>query len=156
MTAKTARTIDEVRALVGAELGVGPWVEITQQRVDAFAEVTGDDQFIHVDPERAARTPFGGTIAHGYLTLSLLPWLARGREGIRFELGQRMNVNYGLNKVRFISPVKVGARIRLRTRLDGLDQVGPDVYLLTYGQIVEIAGEDKPAMVAETLTRVYL
>jgi len=155
-TTKTVGTIDELRALVGTELGVGPWVEITQGRVNAFADVTGDDQFIHVDPERAAKTPFGGTIAHGYLTLSLLPLLSRDRDGVQVDLKQKMIVNYGLNRVRFVAPVKVGARIRLRTTLQALDEVGPDAYQLTYGQTVEIEGGERPALVAESLTRAYL
>ena len=155
-TTKTVETIDELRELVGRELGVGPWVQITQDRVDAFADVTGDHQFIHVDPERAAKTPFGGTIAHGYLTLSMLPLLSRDREGVQLDLKQRMMVNYGMNRVRFVSPVIVGARVRLRTVLQAVDEVSPNVYQLTYGQTIEIEGNDRPAMVAETLTRAYL
>ena len=92
-TTRIVETIDELRALVGTELGVGPWVEITQDRVDAFADVTGDHQFIHVDPERAAKTAFGGTIAHGYLTLSMLPSLSRDREGVQLDLKQKIMVN---------------------------------------------------------------
>src|SRR5215217_453801 len=122
-TTRTVETIDELRELVGKELGAGPWVEITQDRVSAFAEATGDDQFIHVDPERAAKTAFGCTIAHGYLTLSMLPFLGRDREGIRVDLNQKMLVNYGLNRVRFVSPVIVGSRIRLRSVLKAVDEV---------------------------------
>ena len=155
-TTNTVATIDELRELVGKELGVGPWVEITQDRVDAFADVTGDDQFIHVDPERAAKTAFGGTIAHGYLTLSMLPFLGRDREGVQVDLKQKMIVNYGLNRVRFVSPVIVGSRIRLRTVLMAVDEVSPNAYQLTYAQTVEIEGSERPALVAETLTRTYL
>lgn len=154
--ATTVETIAELQALVGQELGVGPWLEVTQERVNAFADATGDHQFIHVDPERAAQTPFGGTIAHGFLTLSLLPLLGRDREGVRVDLHPKMVVNYGLNRVRFVSPVKVGARIRLRTTLLAVDEVGPQIYQLTQNQTVEIEGGERPAMVAESLTRVYL
>ncbi|MCC6179540.1 MAG: MaoC family dehydratase [Chloroflexi bacterium] len=153
---RTVETVEQLRMLVGEELGVGPWLEITQERVDAFADATGDHQFIHVDPERAAKTPFGGTIAHGYLTLSLLPMLANDREGIRLDLHPTMTVNYGLNRVRFVRPVRVGARIRLRTVLQVVDEIEPTIYQLTYQQTVEIEGGDKPALVAETLARVYL
>ena len=149
-------SIDELRGLVGTELGAGPWVEITQDRVNRFADATDDHQFIHVDPERAAKTPFGGTIAHGYLTLSLLPMLGREREGIQVDLKQKMIVNYGMNRVRFVSPVKVGSRIRLRSVLQAVEEISSNVYQLTYGQTVEIEGGERPALVAETLTRVYL
>lgn len=152
----TVETVEELSALVGQELGVGPWLQVTQERVDRFADVTGDHQFIHVDPERAAATPFGGTIAHGYLTLSLLPLLGRDRVGVSVDLHPRMAVNYGLNRVRFITPVRVGSRIRLHTRLLAVDDVSPNVYQITYQQSVEIEGEDRPAMVAESLARAYL
>jgi acyl dehydratase len=149
-------TVEELRRLVGQELGVGPWLEVTQERVDAFAEVTGDHQYIHVDPERAAATPFGGTIAHGYLTLSLLPLLGRDREGVAVDLHPKMAINYGLNKVRFIAPVRVGKRIRSRTALLAVEDVGPGVYQITYQHTVEIEGAERPALVAETLGRLYL
>ncbi len=148
--------IEELRALVGQELGVGPWLVMTQDRVNAFAEVTGDDQFIHVDPVRAAKTQFGGTIVHGFLTLSLLPLLARGREGIAIDLNPAIAVNYGLNKVRFVLPVRVGRSVRLRTDLLSVEDVSPRVYQVIYRQTVEVAGEQKPAMVAESITRLYL
>jgi len=153
---KIVATIDELKVLAGQELGVGQWLEITQERVDAFAEVSGDHQYIHVDPERAASTPFGGTIAHGFLTLSLLPTLRRDWLGITVDLHPKMSINYGLNRVRFISPVRVGKRIRLRSRLLKVDDIGPNVYQLTYEQSIEIEGEDRPAMVAETVGRAYL
>jgi acyl dehydratase len=147
---------DQLRGLVGQELGVSPWLEITQHRVDAFADVTGDRQYIHVDPERAARTPLGGTVAHGFLTLSLLPSLGDARNGVVFELHPKMRINYGLNRVRFPAPVRVGKRIRLRTTLQSVEPVGPDVYQLVYLQTMEIEGETKPALVAETISRLYL
>jgi acyl dehydratase len=155
-TPQSVRTIDELRALVGQELGVGAWLEITQERVNAFAEVTGDHQWIHVDPARAAQTPAGGTIAHGYLTLSLLPFLGQDRDGVKLDLGQKMILNYGMNRVRFVSPVKVGVRIRVRTALQAVDDVSDGVHQFTYKQTVEIDGSARPALVAETLVRFYL
>jgi acyl dehydratase len=158
-------TLDDLRARVGQELGVSEWVEVTQERVNAFAEATGDHQFIHVDPQRAAQTPFGGTIAHGYLTLSLLPWLNQQTTGgAGLGLGGRMAVNYGLNRVRFPAPVPVGKRIRLRTVLQGSEDVipaqgptgAPQAVQVTLSQTVEVEGQERPGMVAETLTRVYL
>src|ERR671923_3076330 len=122
---RTVQTIEQLKALIGQELGVGQWVEITQEQVNAFADLTGDHQFIHVDPERAAQTMFGGTIAHGYLTLSLLPALTCDRDGVRVDLGARMSVNYGLNRVRFPGPVPVGKRIRLRTKLLDVEELNP-------------------------------
>jgi acyl dehydratase len=156
-------TIDGLKALVGEETGVGPWVEITQDRVNAFADVTGDHQYIHVDPERARQTMFGGTIAHGYLTLSLLPTLGQGREGVQIDLHGRMAVNYGLNRVRFPAPVPVGKRIRLRSKLLNVEEInpgagpngGPQALQLTYEQTVEVEGSTRPGMVAETLSRIY-
>ncbi len=155
-TPQTVRTIDELRALIGQDLGAGSWLEITQERVNAFAEVTGDHQWIHVDPARAAQTPNGGTIAHGYLTLSLLPFLGQHRDGVKLELPSKMVLNYGMNRVRFVSPVKVGARIRARTGLKAMDDISAGVYQVTYSQTVEIEGAVRPALVAETLVRIYL
>jgi len=155
-TSRTVESVDELRTLVGQELGVGPWFEVTQERINDFADVTGDHQFIHVDPERAARTPFGTTVAHGFLTLSLLPMLGGEREGIKVDLHPKMVVNYGLNRLRFVSPVKAGARIRLRTTLQAVDDISPDVVQVTNLQTIEIEGGDRPALVAEMLARYYL
>src|SRR5262249_29039422 len=160
---REVKTIDELKTLVGDEIGVGPWVEITQDRVNAFADVTGDHQYIHVDPERARQTMFGGTIAHGYLTLSILPLLGQEREGVRIDLGGRMAVNYGLNRVRFPAPVPVGKRVRLRSKLLNVEDVnpgkgpngGPAAVQMTHQQTVEVEGVEKPGMVAETLSRIY-
>jgi acyl dehydratase len=157
------QTIEELKALLGREVGVGQWVQITQEQVNAFADLTGDHQYIHVDPERARKTMFGGTIAHGYLTLSLLPLLGRDREGVRIDLSGRMAINYGLNRVRFPGPVPVGKRIRLRTKLLNVEEInpgaGPDgkaqAVQLTQEQTVEVEGAERPGMVAETLTRIY-
>ena len=160
---RTVQTIEQLKALIGQELGVGQWVEVIQEQVNAFADLTGDHQYIHVDPERARKTMYGGTIAHGYLTLSLLPRLGRDREGVRLDLGGRMAVNYGLNRVRFPGPVPVGKRIRLHTKLQNVEEInpgaGPDgkpqAVQLTYQQTVEVEGAERPGMVAETLTRIY-
>ena len=153
---RTVETVDELKQLVGQELGVGEWLEITQDRVNAFADVTGDHQWIHVDTERAAKSDLGGTIAHGFLTLSLVPGLRQNWQGIRVDLHPKMGINYGLNKVRFISPVRVGKRIRLRSRLMSVEEVAPNVYQMLYQQTVEIEGEERPAMVAESISRQYL
>lgn len=142
----------QLRELVGAELGVSDWLEITQGRIDAFAAATGDDQWIHVDPARAAAGPFGATIAHGYLTLSLVAGFAV--QLLRFE--ERMSINYGLNKVRFPAPVKVGSRLRARYVLKSIEpfEGGPGgargVQVVTTVTI-EIEGSERPACVAETV-----
>jgi acyl dehydratase len=152
---RVVTSVAELKELVGQELSVGDWVEITQDRVNAFADVTGDHQYIHVDPERAKQTFFGGTVAHGSLTLSLLPMLGANRHGIKINLNGKMAVNYGLNKVRFPAPVRVGKRIRLHTRLIAVEEIGDRAVQTTNLQTIEIEGEEKPACVAETLGRVY-
>jgi acyl dehydratase len=155
-TTRTVDTVDELKTLVGQELGVGDWVEITQDRVNRFADVTGDHQWIHVDVERAKASPLGGPIAHGFLTLSLIPLLGQVRDGIKVSIPHKQVFNYGLNKVRFISPVKVGARVRMRTTLQAVDEVGPGALQITNLQTIEIEGGARPAMVAESLVRFYL
>ncbi len=139
----------------GSEEGVGDWFEVTQDRIDQFADATLDHQFIHVDPEAAKNTPFGGTIAHGFLTLSLLVHLdssiPKDRKG--FE-GVVMGVNYGLDKVRFISPVPVGSKVRARSEITSVELKGADAIQTKRTMTVEIDGNDKPAVVAEWLTRV--
>lgn len=140
---------DEVRAAKGEHLGTSQWHDITQHQVDQFAEATEDHQWIHVDPERAAQGPFGGTIAHGFLTLSLVS--ALNAELYRFE-GIKMGINYGLNKVRFPSPVKVSSRVRASTDLADVTEAGGGLQL-TLSTTVEIEGSDKPACVAEVLSR---
>ena len=143
---------------LGEEIHVGPWLTITQERIDRFAEVTGDVQWIHIDPERAAKeSPYGSTIAHGYLTLSLLPYLTESNHPDFFQKnypGMRMRVNYGTNKVRFPAPVRVNARIRARTVLAAAEKIGEAVQI-TYLITVEIEGGEKPACVTEFLARVY-
>ncbi|WKX69548.1 MaoC family dehydratase [Streptomyces sp. XD-27] len=145
-------SLDELRAAVGEEIGPGEWLEIDQRRIDRFAEATGDHQWIHVDPERAASGPFGTTIAHGYLTLSLLPWFTSRL--LRVE-GVRMGVNYGVNKVRFPSPVPVGSRLRATARIAEVAEVKDGVQL-TAVVTVEREGGEKPACVAESVSRFYL
>ncbi|MEJ8279569.1 MaoC family dehydratase [Pseudonocardia spirodelae] len=144
--------VDELRAAKGTEVGESDWFTVTQERIDGFADATGDHQWIHVDPEKAAAGPFGTTIAHGFLTLSLLPVLV---QGIYKVDGVRMGVNYGLNKVRFTSPVPVGSRVRARVELTDVSDISGGVQL-TLGVTVEIEGSDKPAVVAEWLTRQYV
>jgi acyl dehydratase len=144
--------VDELRAAVGSQLGVSDWVTVDQSQIDTFAEATGDHQWIHVDQERAKAGPFGGTIAHGFLTLSLLPVLVA--QTFRVE-GTKMGVNYGLNKVRFTSPVPVGSKVRAGTELVDVADVDGGVQLTTK-VTVEIEGSDRPALVAEWLTRRYV
>jgi acyl dehydratase len=143
---------------IGTEIHCGPWLEIGQQRIDAFAAATGDLQWIHTDPVRAAgESPYGTTIAHGYLTLSLLPFLTESNAPGFFERtypGMRLRLNYGLNRVRFPAPVPAGSRIRAHTTLSGVEQIGGGVQF-TYLISVEIGGNEKPACVAEFLARVY-
>ncbi len=140
-------TFDEVTAAIGEELGSSEWVTIEQERVNQFAEATDDHQWIHVDVERAASGPFGGTIAHGYLTVSLLPWL--GSQIFSLETpGARLN--YGLNKVRFPNPVKVGARVRASCSFTDATEL-PAGLQLTMKYVIEIEDEAKPACVAEML-----
>jgi acyl dehydratase len=147
--------VAELKTLIGQEVGVSDWLEITQERVNAFADATGDHQYIHVDPDRARQTFFGGTVAHGYLTLSLLPLLSQSRQGVKVQLGGKMGVNYGLNKVRFPAPVRVGKRIRLRSTLLAVEEIGDRAVQTIYNQVIEVEGEDRPACVAETISRVY-
>lgn len=147
MGAQIFHGIDEVAAAVGEHLGYSDWLEVTQERVDAFAAATDDRQWIHVDPERAAATDFGGTIAHGYLTLSLLP--ALGAEIFDID-GVRMKINYGTNKIRFPAPVPVGCRIRCGARIQALERTPKGANLVT-AYVIEIEGGERPALVAETI-----
>ena len=152
---RTVTSVAKLRELVGQGLGVTDWLEITQERVDLFADATGDHQYIHVDPQRAAETFFGGTIAHGYLTLSLIPMLSGTRKGVTIQLGGRMGVNYGLNKVRFTSPVRVGKRIRMQVKLLAVDEIGTQAVQMTNLCTIEVEGEERPACIAETVSRTY-
>ncbi|MFT4672332.1 MAG: acyl dehydratase [Pseudohongiellaceae bacterium] len=135
---------------IGKEVGVTDWVEIDQDRINKFADATGDHQYIHIDPERAAQTPFGTTIAHGFLTLSMIPMLSAENGGLKLE-NAVMGINYGLDKVRFINPVKVGSKIRGRFTLTGVEEKKPKHFLLKHTVTIDIEGEDKPALIAESL-----
>jgi acyl dehydratase len=146
---KTFPSVASLADAVGTVLGPGPWREIDQNRVDLFAEATGDHQWIHVDPERAAHGPFGGTIAHGYLTLSMLPVLMKDLYSVD---GVKLGINYGLNKVRFPSPVRVGSKVRLTAEIVSVDQIAGGVQLVLMST-VEADGVDKPVCVAESVVR---
>ncbi|MGE8478224.1 MaoC family dehydratase [Pseudomonas sp. S07E 245] len=139
---------------VGKELGRSAWLTIDQQRINLFAEATGDFQFIHVDPEQASKTPFGCTIAHGFLTLSLIPKLME--DILVLPEGMKMIVNYGLDSVRFIQPVKVDSNVRLKVELKEATEKKPGQWLLKILATLEIEGEDKPAYIAEPLTLCFV
>jgi acyl dehydratase len=144
--------VDKVQDLIGQEVGVSDWLTVDQERVNKFAECTEDFQWIHLDEEKAAKGPFGKTIAHGFLTLSLLPKLGSSvRLPALKELNTVMGVNYGLNKVRFINPVPVGSKVRARVSLKDAVAKSPERILFTYSYVFEIEGEEKPACIAESL-----
>src|SRR6476469_6729976 len=138
--------IDEIRARTGTEVGVSSWLSIDQARIDEFADATDDHQFIHVDPEAAAKTQFGSTIAHGFLTLSLLSRMAA--DAMLVPEGVKLAVNYGFDRVRFLAPVKSGKRVRGRFTLDSIEEKAPGQWLLRHTVTVEIEGEQKPALTA--------
>ena len=146
--------LDEIHDRIGTEVGVSSWLTIDQARIDAFADATEDRQFIHVDPEAAASTPFGGTIAHGFLSLSMLSRMAA--EAMLISEGTKMAVNYGFDRVRFIAPVKAGQRIRGRFVLDSIDEKSPGQLLLRHSVTVEIEGVDKPALTAQWLGLLFV
>lgn len=147
-------SLDDIRTRIGSEVGVSSWLTIDQQRINEFADATEDRQFIHTDPEAAARTPFGGTIGHGFLTLSMLSRMAA--EAMLIPDSIKMAVNYGLDRVRFIAPVRSGKRIRGRFRLDSVDEKAPGQLLLRHTVTVEIEGEEKPALTAEWLGLLFV
>ena len=149
---KTFQTLSDLAACVGQEVALSDWITVTQQQVNLFAEATGDHQWIHVDPEKAKAGPFGGPIAHGFLTLSLLPRFFESSFSI---VQSRMGVNYGLNKVRFTSPVPVGSRLRARMTLLASSPIDGDGVQMTWEVKVEREGSDKPVCVAESLVRRY-
>jgi acyl dehydratase len=144
-----AASLDEIRGRIGDEIGVSGWLIVDQARIDAFADATEDRQFIHVDPQAAAHTPFGGTIAHGFLTLSLLSRMAS--QVTLIPDGLKMAVNYGFDRVRFIASVKSGKRVRARFTLDSVEEKAPGQWLMRHTVTVEIEGEGKPALAAEWL-----
>jgi acyl dehydratase len=150
--AKTSVSLRDLESRVGQEVGISPWVEMPQERIDLFAKATGDFQWIHVDPARAKSSPYGGTIAHGFLTLSMLPKLSEST----FEFSDRkMGVNYGLNKVRFTAPVPAGAKIRGRFTLAKYEKIEGNGVQTTWNVIFEREGGDKPVCVAEAISRHY-
>ena len=148
---KTITGLDELKASEGEVLGTSDWYLVTQEAIDAFADVTGDHQWIHVDVERAKDTPFGGTIAHGYYTLSLAP---RFTQQVLSLDGFAFAINYGLNRVRFPAPARVGGRLRMGLEVNGVEEVGGSFQVL-YGATFEIEGQAKPACVAEVIFRYY-
>ena len=146
-------SLDEIKAKVGTSLGASPWIEVDQKAIDTFADVTGDHQFIHVDQAAAAQTPFGGTIAHGFLTLSLLSQMAA--HVMLVPDTTRMAVNYGFEKVRFIAPVRSGKRVRGHFTLASAEEKRPGQWQFVHHVTVEIEGEDKPALTAEWIGLVF-
>lgn len=149
---KTFQSYAELEACVGQEVAVTDWITVTQEQIDLFARATGDHQWIHVDPERSAKGPFGTTIAHGFLTLSLLP---RFFDEAFTIVGAQMGVNYGLNRVRFTAPVPAGSRVRARLTLQALEPAEPGGVQMTWLATLEREGGDKPVCIAESLTRSY-
>lgn len=145
--------LGDLKSMVGEELAVSNWFTVDQSRINQFADATGDHQWIHVDPDRSAAGPFGATIAHGFLTLAMLPLFIQ--DALRFE-DVRMSVNYGLNRVRFTSPVPVGSELRARFRLVGLEDVAGNGMQVTMEAVIERKGSDKPVCVAETISRRYV
>jgi acyl dehydratase len=148
-------TPQEVKAQVGQTVGTSEWVEMSQERINQFAEATGDHQFIHLDVEKAKLTPFGGTIAHGFLTLSMIPYLSANSDLPKVD-GVKMGVNYGGNKTRFISPVRSGKRIRGHWKLIELEEKRPGQWQQTHEITIEIEGEDKPALITEWIMQFFV
>ena len=148
-------TPQELSAKTGEVIGTSDWFHVTQERINLFADATGDHQFIHIDEEKAKLTPFGGTIAHGFLTLSLLPVLGAMTEGGRVS-DVKMGVNYGGNKTRFLSPVRAGKRVRSHTKLLELVETRPGQWQQTNEVTIEIEGEDKPALICEWITLFFV
>lgn len=147
-------TLDEIRAFIGEEIGVSEWFELDQDRINRFADLTEDHMFLHVNPEAASETPFGGTIAHGLFTLSMMPVMAyQAMPGVS---GSKMGVNYGYDKVRFMAPVKSGKRIRGRFVVKGVEDKGDGRVQIIQSVIIEIEDESKPALAAEWITMVWM
>jgi acyl dehydratase len=147
-------TLEEYKAKVGSELGVSDWLLVSQERINQFADVTDDYQYIHIDAEKAAQTPFGGTIAHGLLTLSMLPGFSY--QVVPQIIGSKMSINYGYNKIRFLAPVQSGKRIRGRFALAAVSEPKPSQIMFVITATVDIEGEDKPALIAECVTMVFV
>jgi acyl dehydratase len=147
-------SLTEIKSRVGEEVGVSGWITLDQARIDAFAAATEDRQFIHVDPDAAAGTPFGGTIAHGFLSLSLLSHM--GAQAMLVPHGMKLAINYGLDRVRFLAPARSGSRVRGRFTLDSVEEKAPGQVLLRHAVIVEIEGEEKPALSAVWLVLIMV
>ncbi|MGZ8298311.1 MAG: MaoC family dehydratase [Allosphingosinicella sp.] len=147
-------SIEDIQSKVGSEVGVSDWILIDQARIDAFAEITEDPQFIHIDPEAAAKTPFGGTVAHGFLTLSLLSRMAA--DAMLRPEGVKMGVNYGFERVRFMAPVRSGKRVRGRFLLARFEEKKPGQWQFVHNVTVEIEGEEKPALVADWIGLIFV
>jgi acyl dehydratase len=147
-------SLTEIKSRIGEEVGASSWIAIDQARIDQFAGATEDRQFIHVDPATAAQTPFGGTIAHGFLSLSLLSRM--GADAMLVPEGLQMAVNYGLDRVRFLAPVRSGSRVRGRFILDSVEEKGPGQLLMRHNVTVEIEGEDRPALSAVWLALMFI
>ena len=153
MLPRVIEGIDELKGLIGREVGVSEWHEISQQLIDDFAEVSGDKQWIHVDAPRAKReSPYGTTVAHGFLTLSLISQLHK--QIVQIHGDHTRAINYGFNRIRFPSPVPAGARIRLHSTLEAVEEIAGGLQL-TWGMAVEVDGQEKPALVAQWLVRLY-
>jgi acyl dehydratase len=148
-------TFDELKTMTGTVVGVSEWLTVDQAMIDKFAEATGDHQFIHVNPEMAEKTPFGGTIAHGFLSLSLMPVLTQQADMPRMA-GIKMGVNYGGNKTRFLAPVRSGKRVRGHFKLLEIEEKRPGQYQQTIEYTLEIEGEDKPALIAEWISQFFI
>jgi acyl dehydratase len=146
-------SLDDIRARIGQEIGVSSWLIVDQPRIDAFADATEDHQFIHVDPQAAAAAGLGGTIAHGFLSLSLLSRMAP--EAMLVPEGIKMALNYGFDRVRFLAPVKAGKRVRGRFTLDSINEKVPGQWLMRHNVTVEIEGEEKPALTAQWLGLIF-
>ena len=151
----TGVTIEQLKGRIGEEIGVSDWLLVDQEMIDKFADATGDHQFIHVNPEMAKMTPFGGTVAHGFLTLSLMAKLQQSVEDM-VPSGIRMGLNYGGNKVRFLTPVRSGSRVRGRFKLLEIEEKRPGQFQQTFEYTLEIEGVDKPAVVAEWIALLFV
>lgn len=157
VTTHTIRSFEDMHDVLGFDLGVSEWIQIDQEQVDLFGKAVGDMQWIHCDPERARReSPFGGPIVHGMLQLSLLSKLRENIPSVKFELPTRMGVFYGLDRVRFVSPVLVGSRVRLRLKIKDARLLEPTVVHVIYEQSLEVEEKEKPALIAEAVNRIYL
>ncbi len=147
---------EQLLEMIGKEMGASEWFQIDQDRINAFADATLDHQFIHVDPDKAKHTPFGGTIAHGFLTLSLLPYLQTSMSELVVPEGLKMGMNYGFDKIRFLAPVKVDSRVRAVAKLKDVVEKSPGQFLMTAEYSIEIEGSPKPALIAEWMLMYFV